>query len=132
MRQHYENKCRSSLVQLKKTQRQQKNDPRNLSEAEIENRWPSKFSLGDLVWVKFPKNPYWPGIVTLEPPESNNVHTEIKKKGIYFKRFYHVQFFEEPAQRNWVDSSNMLKFGGKYVMYVCILLYIQKICVQTW
>ena len=135
---HYENVCKNDTNQpkkAKKRKRQQQDnktttkqtqeletiphrlksrkvsDAKKMTVAEIE--MPSNFSMGDLVWAKLFRHPCWPGIVTVEPGSRNDIYTQIRKKDGVLFRMYHVQFFEEPVQQSWLDSTNLLKFEGE-------------------
>ena len=133
---HYENVCKNDTNRPKKIKKRKKrkvSDAKNrlslqisglqIPEAEIEKQLPSNISLGDLVWAKLFPHPCWPGIVTVEPG-SNDIYTQIRKKhGVLF-RMYHVQFFEEPVQRSWLDSTNLLKFEGEIKMLSFMYLQI--------
>ena len=70
------------------------------------------FSLGDLAWARISYYPFWPAIITVEP-DSSDKYTRILKKVGSLRREYHLQFFEEPVQRAWVEQSNIIKFEGK-------------------
>lgn len=67
------------------------------------------FNIGDLVWVKIPGYPYWPGMVTMDPIEK--IHTKIA--GTYkAQHVYHVQYFGEQPGRNWTLPGSSCPFQG--------------------
>ena len=76
------------------------------------------FSLGDLAWARIGHYPFWPGIITIEP-NSSKKYTRVLKKHGSLRREYHLQFFEEPVQRAWVEQSNIIKFEGKLFNNFC-------------
>ena len=76
------------------------------------------FSLGDLAWARISHYPYWPAVITIEP-NSSKKYTRVLEKHGSLRREYHLQFFEEPVQRAWVEQSNIIKFEGKYLRKKC-------------
>ena len=76
------------------------------------------FSVGDLAWARISHYPYWPAVITIEPDLSKK-YTRVLEKHGSLRREYHLQFFEEPVQRAWVEQSNIIKFEGKYLRKKC-------------
>uniref|UniRef100_UPI00398F63BD histone-lysine N-methyltransferase, H3 lysine-36 specific-like isoform X2 n=1 Tax=Pristiophorus japonicus TaxID=55135 RepID=UPI00398F63BD len=73
---------------------------------------PVKFEVGDLVWVKFSRRPWWPSAVCLDPLLM--IHTKMKEPSRRPCRQYYVQFFGIVAERAWVASAVVEPFEGRH------------------
>ncbi|KAG9508693.1 Histone-lysine N-methyltransferase NSD2, partial [Fragariocoptes setiger] len=69
------------------------------------------FNVGDLVWVKIPGFPYWPGMVSIDPVE--RIHTKATShRNFKASHVYHVQYFGDPPSRNWTMPGLTVPFDG--------------------
>ncbi|XP_067899431.1 histone-lysine N-methyltransferase NSD2-like [Heterodontus francisci] len=73
---------------------------------------PVKFEVGDLVWVKFSRRPWWPSAVCLDP--LLKIHTKMKEPSRRPCRQYHIQFFGVIVEHAWVASAVIEPFEGKH------------------
>lgn len=62
---------------------------------------PSKYELGDIVWAKLESFPWWPSLVCLHPVK------KVEKEG----GKVHVQFFDNPPTRSWIN----MRFARPYL-----------------
>uniref|UniRef100_A0A4W3H7S7 Histone-lysine N-methyltransferase, H3 lysine-36 specific n=1 Tax=Callorhinchus milii TaxID=7868 RepID=A0A4W3H7S7_CALMI len=69
-----------------------------------------RFEVGDLIWAKFSRRPWWPGTVCLDP--LLKIHTKMKGKRPC--RQYHVQFFGIVTEHAWVASAVVEPFEGRH------------------
>ncbi|KAF8784580.1 Histone-lysine N-methyltransferase NSD2 like protein [Argiope bruennichi] len=67
------------------------------------------FSVGDLIWVKLGKYPFWPCMVSFDPIQGDCIRLDKAKN----ERIYHVQFFGEAPQRGWTVAGNIFEFKGE-------------------
>ncbi|XP_051869513.1 histone-lysine N-methyltransferase NSD2 [Pristis pectinata] len=73
---------------------------------------PVKFEIGDLVWVKFSRRPWWPSVVCLDPVLK--IHTKMKDPSRRPCRQYHVQFLGIFTEQAWVASAVVEPFEGRH------------------
>ncbi|XP_069755013.1 uncharacterized protein [Narcine bancroftii] len=73
---------------------------------------PVKFEIGDLVWVKISRRPWWPSAVCLDPVLK--IHTKMKDPSRRACRQYHVQFLDIFAEHAWVASAVVEPFEGRH------------------
>ncbi|XP_078087311.1 uncharacterized protein LOC144505206 [Mustelus asterias] len=73
---------------------------------------PVRFEVGDLVWVKFSRRPWWPSAICLDP--LLKVHSKMKDPSRRPCRQYHVQFFGIIVERAWVASAVVEPFEGRH------------------
>ncbi|XP_059506794.1 uncharacterized protein LOC125458162 [Stegostoma tigrinum] len=73
---------------------------------------PVKFEVGDLVWVKFSRRPWWPSAVCLDP--LLKTHSKMKEPSRRPCRQYYVQFFGVVVEHAWVASAVVEPFEGRH------------------
>ncbi|XP_042195997.1 uncharacterized protein LOC121848068 [Callorhinchus milii] len=73
---------------------------------------PVRFEVGDLIWAKFSRRPWWPGTVCLDP--LLKIHTKMKDPSRRPCRQYHVQFFGIVTEHAWVASAVVEPFEGRH------------------
>ncbi|XP_038651346.1 histone-lysine N-methyltransferase NSD2-like [Scyliorhinus canicula] len=74
---------------------------------------PVRFEVGDLVWVKFSRRPWWPSAVCLDP--LLKIHSKMKEPSRRPCRQYFVQFFGIVAiEHAWVASAVVEPFEGRH------------------
>uniref|UniRef100_A0A4W3H6K2 Histone-lysine N-methyltransferase, H3 lysine-36 specific n=2 Tax=Callorhinchus milii TaxID=7868 RepID=A0A4W3H6K2_CALMI len=72
---------------------------------------PVRFEVGDLIWAKFSRRPWWPGTVCLDP--LLKIHTKMKGNRRPCRQ-YHVQFFGIVTEHAWVASAVVEPFEGRH------------------
>ncbi|XP_078267758.1 uncharacterized protein LOC144600162 isoform X2 [Rhinoraja longicauda] len=72
---------------------------------------PVKFEIGDLVWVKFSRRPWWPSAVCVDP--ALKIHSKMKDPSRRPCRQYHVQFLGIFIEHAWVASAVVEPFEGR-------------------
>ncbi|XP_072923856.1 uncharacterized protein nsd1a isoform X2 [Hemitrygon akajei] len=73
---------------------------------------PVKYVIGDLVWVKFSRRPWWPSAVCLDP--LLKIHTKMKDPSRRPCRQYHIQFLGIFTEHAWVASAMVEPFEGRH------------------
>ncbi|XP_043560054.1 histone-lysine N-methyltransferase NSD2-like [Chiloscyllium plagiosum] len=73
---------------------------------------PVKFEVGDLVWVKFSRRPWWPSAVCLDP--LLKIHSKMKEPSRRPCRQYYVRFFGIVVEHAWVASAVVEPFEGRH------------------
>ncbi|XP_041049180.1 uncharacterized protein LOC121280891 isoform X2 [Carcharodon carcharias] len=73
---------------------------------------PVRFEVGDLVWVKFSRRPWWPSAVCLDP--LLKIHSKMKEPSRRPCRQYYVQFFGIVVEHAWVASAVVEPFEGRH------------------
>ncbi|KAJ8679977.1 hypothetical protein QAD02_015764 [Eretmocerus hayati] len=74
----------------------------------------SPYTLGQGVWARQGKNPFWPSIVTLDPASRSYVSNKPRsgtKTG--FCAHVHVRFCADRERHNWIPITNVIPFNGK-------------------
>jgi len=71
----------------------------------------SNWNIGDLVWAKFLKRPWWPAMVYSD----RNDHYEANG-------YVHVLFIDTAPTTAWVNS--------KYVLLICVVVFL--LCIVYW
>ncbi|XP_048031723.1 histone-lysine N-methyltransferase, H3 lysine-36 specific isoform X2 [Megalobrama amblycephala] len=69
-----------------------------------------KYSVGDVVWAKFNRRPWWPCHVTTDP--QIEVHTKMKDPSRRPCRLYFVRMFGEIIDQAWVPAKSTFPFEG--------------------
>ncbi|XP_073778383.1 histone-lysine N-methyltransferase, H3 lysine-36 specific [Danio rerio] len=69
-----------------------------------------KYSIGDVVWAKFNRRPWWPCHVTTDP--QIDVHTKMKDPSRRPCRLYFVRMFGEIVDQAWVPAKATFPFEG--------------------
>ncbi|XP_051514095.1 histone-lysine N-methyltransferase NSD2-like isoform X1 [Myxocyprinus asiaticus] len=69
-----------------------------------------KYSVGDVVWAKFNRRPWWPCQVTTDP--QIEVHTKMKDPSRRPCRLYYVRMFGEIIDQAWVPAKATFPFVG--------------------
>ncbi|XP_028832092.1 histone-lysine N-methyltransferase NSD2 isoform X2 [Denticeps clupeoides] len=70
-----------------------------------------RFSVGDVVWTKMSRYPWWPCMVTTDP--EFDVHFKQKAANSRTGPLYHVQYFSNAPERGYVFEKNMVPFQGE-------------------
>lgn len=65
-----------------------------------------EFTPGDLVWAKMEGHPWWPCLVYNHPSENHHLRGNRKSLRI------HVQFFDDPPLRGWVNVKYVKHYRG--------------------
>ncbi|XP_046714681.1 histone-lysine N-methyltransferase, H3 lysine-36 specific [Silurus meridionalis] len=69
-----------------------------------------KFTVGDVVWAKFNRRPWWPCRVSID--HSRNSHTKMKEPSSRPCRMYFVRTFGEIVDQAWVSAKATCAFEG--------------------
>lgn len=69
-----------------------------------------KYSVGEVVWAKFNRRPWWPCQVTNDP--QIEVHTKMKDPSRRPCRLYFIKMFGEIVDQAWVPAKAMFPFEG--------------------
>ncbi|XP_051505941.1 histone-lysine N-methyltransferase, H3 lysine-36 specific-like [Myxocyprinus asiaticus] len=69
-----------------------------------------KYTIGDVVWAKFNRRPWWPCHVTTDP--LTEVHTKMKDPSRRPCRLYYVRMFGEIIDQAWVPAKATVPFEG--------------------
>ncbi|XP_069100621.1 histone-lysine N-methyltransferase, H3 lysine-36 specific-like isoform X1 [Pleurodeles waltl] len=73
---------------------------------------PVKHHVGDIVWAKVLRRPWWGSRVCFSP--QMNSHSTMKEAHRKFYRQYYVEALDDPSQKNWVNGRGVLPFEGKH------------------
>ncbi|XP_069507600.1 histone-lysine N-methyltransferase, H3 lysine-36 specific isoform X2 [Ambystoma mexicanum] len=73
---------------------------------------PVKHQVGDVVWAKVLRRPWWGCRVCFNP--QMNSHSTMKEAHRKFYRQYYVEALDNPLEKNWVNGRGVLPFEGKY------------------
>ncbi|XP_015369932.1 PREDICTED: histone-lysine N-methyltransferase, H3 lysine-36 and H4 lysine-20 specific-like [Diuraphis noxia] len=97
--------------------------PANSSTKQFED-----YKIGDIVWAKIGKYPYWPSIVCVDP--TLNIHYKEKKRFLL-----HVRFCNDKGRRSWATTTE--NYYGKHELlskYPGCLSYFKnsKKLLETW
>ncbi|CAG9760569.1 unnamed protein product [Ceutorhynchus assimilis] len=70
------------------------------------------YSIGDLVWAKLNRYPYWPAVICKEPDTDAFVKDGTKKNSKPHK-LYHVRFFGDSGRRCWIKEGVIMLYNSK-------------------
>ncbi|XP_078508901.1 histone-lysine N-methyltransferase, H3 lysine-36 specific isoform X1 [Lissotriton helveticus] len=73
---------------------------------------PVKHQVGDVVWAKVLRRPWWGCRVCFNP--QMNSHSTMKEAHRKFYRQYYVEALDDPSQRNWANGRGVISFEGKH------------------
>uniref|UniRef100_A0A8B9ENF7 Histone-lysine N-methyltransferase, H3 lysine-36 specific n=1 Tax=Anser cygnoides TaxID=8845 RepID=A0A8B9ENF7_ANSCY len=82
------------------------------------NRWakkkptPVKYEVGDLVWAKFNRRPWWPCTICHDPVL--DCHSKMKVSNRRPYREYYVDALGEPSEKAWVAGKAIVLFEGRH------------------
>ncbi|KAB5565367.1 hypothetical protein PHYPO_G00240510 [Pangasianodon hypophthalmus] len=69
-----------------------------------------KFTVGDVVWAKFNRRPWWPCRISIDPLSES--HTRMKEPSSRPCRMYFVRTFGEIVDQAWVSGKSTYAFEG--------------------
>ncbi|KAK3526082.1 hypothetical protein QTP70_014657 [Hemibagrus guttatus] len=69
-----------------------------------------KFTVGDVVWAKFNRRPWWPCRISIDPLSES--HTRMKEPSSRPCRMYFVRTFGEIVDHAWVSGQSTYAFEG--------------------
>ncbi|TSP90471.1 Histone-lysine N-methyltransferase, H3 lysine-36 and H4 lysine-20 specific [Bagarius yarrelli] len=69
-----------------------------------------KFTVGDVVWAKFNRRPWWPCRISIDPLSES--HTRLKESSSRPCRMYFVRTFGEIVDQAWVSGNSTYAFEG--------------------
>ena len=67
---------------------------------------------GRLVWAKLPGYPWWPSMICNHPTTGKCQR----------KREVHVQFFDDPVTRSWIDKDLIKPWSEKVILFLTTCL----------
>uniref|UniRef100_A0A8D2MX31 Histone-lysine N-methyltransferase, H3 lysine-36 specific n=1 Tax=Zonotrichia albicollis TaxID=44394 RepID=A0A8D2MX31_ZONAL len=73
---------------------------------------PVKYEVGDLVWAKFNRRPWWPCTICHDPVL--DCHSKMKVSGGRPYREYYVEALGEPSEKTWVPGKAVVLFEGRH------------------
>ncbi|XP_051700411.1 histone-lysine N-methyltransferase, H3 lysine-36 specific isoform X2 [Oryctolagus cuniculus] len=73
---------------------------------------PLKYEVGDLIWAKFKRRPWWPCKICSDP--LINTHSKMKVSNRRPYRQYYVEAFGDPSERAWVAGKAIVMFEGRH------------------
>ncbi|XP_037679054.1 histone-lysine N-methyltransferase, H3 lysine-36 specific isoform X1 [Choloepus didactylus] len=73
---------------------------------------PLKYEVGDLIWAKFKRRPWWPCRICSDP--LINTHSKMKVSNRRPYRQYYVEAFGDPCERAWVAGKAIVMFEGRH------------------
>ncbi|XP_041253516.1 histone-lysine N-methyltransferase, H3 lysine-36 specific isoform X2 [Onychostruthus taczanowskii] len=73
---------------------------------------PVKYEVGDLVWAKFNRRPWWPCTICHDPVL--DCHSKMKVSGQRPYREYYVDTLGEPSEKTWVPGKAVVLFEGRH------------------
>uniref|UniRef100_A0A250Y8C2 Histone-lysine N-methyltransferase, H3 lysine-36 specific n=3 Tax=Castor canadensis TaxID=51338 RepID=A0A250Y8C2_CASCN len=73
---------------------------------------PLKYEVGDLIWAKFKRRPWWPCRICSDPLV--NTHSKMKVANRRPYREYYVEAFGDPSERAWVAGKAIVMFEGRH------------------
>ncbi|NXI60324.1 NSD1 protein, partial [Chloroceryle aenea] len=73
---------------------------------------PVKYEVGDLVWAKFNRRPWWPCTICHDPVL--NCHSKMKVSNRRPYREYYVDALGEPSEKTWVAGKAIVLFEGRH------------------
>ncbi|XP_054372435.1 histone-lysine N-methyltransferase, H3 lysine-36 specific isoform X4 [Molothrus ater] len=73
---------------------------------------PVKYEVGDLVWAKFNRRPWWPCTICHDPVL--DCHSKMKVSGGRPYREYYVDTLGETSEKTWVPGKAVVLFEGRH------------------
>ncbi|XP_075854592.1 histone-lysine N-methyltransferase, H3 lysine-36 specific isoform X3 [Microcebus murinus] len=73
---------------------------------------PLKYEVGDLIWAKFKRRPWWPCRICSDP--LINTHSKMKVSNRRPYRQYYVEAFGDPSEKAWVAGKAIVMFEGRH------------------
>ncbi|NXX14964.1 NSD1 protein, partial [Podargus strigoides] len=73
---------------------------------------PVKYEVGDLVWAKFNRRPWWPCTICHDPVL--DCHSKMKVSNWRPYREYYVDALGEPSEKTWVAAKAIVLFEGRH------------------
>uniref|UniRef100_A0A8C0UF96 Histone-lysine N-methyltransferase, H3 lysine-36 specific n=1 Tax=Cyanistes caeruleus TaxID=156563 RepID=A0A8C0UF96_CYACU len=73
---------------------------------------PVKYEVGDLVWAKFNRRPWWPCTICHDPVL--DCHSKMKVSNQRPYREYYVDALGEPSEKAWVAGKAIVLFEGRH------------------
>uniref|UniRef100_A0A8C3U462 Histone-lysine N-methyltransferase, H3 lysine-36 specific n=1 Tax=Catharus ustulatus TaxID=91951 RepID=A0A8C3U462_CATUS len=73
---------------------------------------PVKYEVGDLVWAKFNRRPWWPCTICHDPVL--DCHSKMKVSNQKPYREYYVDALGEPSEKTWVPGKAIVLFEGRH------------------
>ncbi|XP_051050192.1 histone-lysine N-methyltransferase, H3 lysine-36 specific isoform X4 [Phodopus roborovskii] len=73
---------------------------------------PLKYEVGDLIWAKFKRRPWWPCRICADP--LINTHSKMKVANRRPYREYYVEAFGDPSEKAWVAGKAIVMFEGRH------------------
>ncbi|XP_009891995.1 PREDICTED: histone-lysine N-methyltransferase, H3 lysine-36 and H4 lysine-20 specific [Charadrius vociferus] len=73
---------------------------------------PVKYAVGDLVWAKFNRRPWWPCTICHDPVL--DCHSKMKVSNRRPYREYYVDALGEPSEKTWVAGKAIVLFEGRH------------------
>ncbi|XP_041515966.1 histone-lysine N-methyltransferase, H3 lysine-36 specific isoform X2 [Microtus oregoni] len=73
---------------------------------------PLKYEVGDLIWAKFKRRPWWPCRICADP--LINTHSKMKVANRRPYREYYVEAFGDPTEKAWVAGKAIVMFEGRH------------------
>ncbi|NXR15438.1 NSD1 protein, partial [Semnornis frantzii] len=73
---------------------------------------PVKYEVGDLVWAKFNRRPWWPCTVCHDPVL--DCHSKMKVSNRRPYREYYVDALGDPSEKTWVAGKAIVLFEGRH------------------
>ncbi|NXX38772.1 NSD1 protein, partial [Tricholaema leucomelas] len=73
---------------------------------------PVKYEVGDLVWAKFNRRPWWPCTVCHDPVL--DCHSKMKVSSRRPYREYYVDALGDPSEKTWVAGKAIVLFEGRH------------------
>uniref|UniRef100_A0A663MP71 Histone-lysine N-methyltransferase, H3 lysine-36 specific n=1 Tax=Athene cunicularia TaxID=194338 RepID=A0A663MP71_ATHCN len=73
---------------------------------------PVKYEVGDLVWAKFNRRPWWPCTICHDPVL--DCHSKMKVSNRRPYREYYVDALGEPSEKTWVSGKAIVLFEGRH------------------
>ncbi|XP_068933779.1 histone-lysine N-methyltransferase, H3 lysine-36 specific isoform X4 [Petaurus breviceps papuanus] len=73
---------------------------------------PLKYGVGQLVWAKFNRRPWWPSRICCDP--LMNTHSKMKVSSQRPYRQYYVEALGDPSEKAWVAGKSIVLFEGRH------------------
>ncbi|XP_027723079.1 histone-lysine N-methyltransferase, H3 lysine-36 and H4 lysine-20 specific isoform X3 [Vombatus ursinus] len=73
---------------------------------------PLKYGVGQLVWAKFNRRPWWPSRICCDP--LMNTHSKMKVSSQRPYRQYYVETLGDPSEKAWVAGKSIVLFEGRH------------------
>ncbi|XP_030068161.1 LOW QUALITY PROTEIN: histone-lysine N-methyltransferase, H3 lysine-36 specific [Microcaecilia unicolor] len=73
---------------------------------------PVKHEVGDLVWAKFSRRPWWPSRICYDP--ILDTHSKMKASNRRPYREYHLEMLGTSSEKAWVSGKSIIPYEGKH------------------